>query len=126
MPRAHTYPDPKPGDILLDFPGERRDIADYEAAGGYRQLERALGLSDKEIIDALQASNLRGRGGAGFPTGRKASFLAAAHPRYLVINADESEPGTYKDRELILRNPHALIEGVVIMSWAIRAAQAFI
>jgi NADH-quinone oxidoreductase subunit F len=126
MPRPHSYPDPKPGDILLGFTGERRDIAAYEEAGGYRQLRRALDMTDKEIIEVVSTSSLRGRGGAGFPTGRKASFLAPPQPRYLVINADESEPGTFKDREIMLRNPHALIEGVLIMCWAIRAAQAFI
>ena len=126
MTHPHTYPPPKPGDILLGFEGERRDIDAYERAGGYAQLRRAIGMTDKEIVEQVSESGLRGRGGAGFPTGRKASFLAPPQPRYLVVNADESEPGTYKDRELILRNPHALIEGILIMSWAIRAAQAFV
>jgi NADH-quinone oxidoreductase subunit F len=126
MPQPHTYPPPKPGDILLTFEGDRRDIDAYEQAGGYEQLRRAIGMTDKEIIAQVSDSGLRGRGGAGFPTGKKASFLAPPQPRYLVINADESEPGTFKDRELMLRNPHALIEGILIMSWAIRAAQAFI
>ena len=115
-----------PGSILLDFEGDRRDIEAYMAAGGYEQLKRSLGLTTDEIVNEIMASGVRGRGGAGFPTGRKASFLAPPHPRYLVVNADESEPGTFKDRELILRNPHALIEGILIMCWAIRAAQAFI
>jgi NADH-quinone oxidoreductase subunit F len=115
-----------PGSILLDFEGDHRDIDAYIAAGGYEQLKRSLGLTTDEIVNEIMASGVRGRGGAGFPTGRKASFLAPPHPRYLVVNADESEPGTFKDRELILRNPHALIEGILIMCWAIRAAQAFI
>jgi NADH-quinone oxidoreductase subunit F len=111
---------------MLDFEGVRRNIKDYEEAGGYRQLTNAVGMTTEQIVQELMDSGLRGRGGAGFPTGRKASFLAPAFPRYLVINADESEPGTFKDRELMLRNPHALIEGMLIMSWAIRAEQAFI
>ena len=75
----------------------------------------------------MDGSGLRGRGGAGFPTGRKASFLPKDRkPAYLCVNADESEPGTFKDREIMLRNPHALIEGVLIMSYAIGATSAFI
>jgi NADH-quinone oxidoreductase subunit F len=126
MAEGPRYSPPLPGSILLDFEGERRDIGAYEKAGGYAQLTKALGMTTEQIIKELMDSGLRGRGGAGFPTGRKASFLAPTFPRYLVVNADESEPGTFKDRELMLRNPHALIEGVLIMSWAIRAEQAFI
>src|SRR5205085_12515361 len=108
--------------------GDQRDLAVYERAGGYRQLRRAVeqGLSGEDIVAAVSASGLRGRGGAGFPTGRKASFLAPTFPRYIVINADESEPGTFKDRELILRNPHAVIEGILIMAWATKAAGSFL
>src|SRR3954452_8324883 len=83
-------------------------------------------MSGEDIVGAISESGLRGRGGAGFPTGRKASILAPATPRYIVVNADESEPGTAKDREIILRNPHAMLEGILIMSWAVKAAQAFI
>ena len=102
------------------FEGDLRDLAAYEATGGYEQLKRAVEtMTGEQIVEAISASGLRGRGGAGFPTGRKASFLAPAEPRYIVVNADESEPGTFKDRELILRNPHALLEGILIMSWAI-------
>jgi NADH-quinone oxidoreductase subunit F len=126
MAEGPRFSPPLPGSILLDFEGDRSDIDAYVAAGGYEMLTKSLGMTTEQIVQELQASKLRGRGGAGFPTGRKASFLAPPTPRYLVINADESEPGTFKDRELILRNPHALIEGVLIMSWAIRAAQAFI
>ena len=75
----------------------------------------------------VDTSGLRGRGGAGFPTGRKASFLPKDRkPAYLCVNADESEPCTFKDREIMLRNPHALIEGILIMSFAIGATSAFI
>src|SRR5262245_64873499 len=85
-------------------------------------------MKPEAVIEQLLASNLRGRGGAGFPMGRKASFLAkgTGKPTYLCVNADESEPGTFKDREIMLRNPHALIEGVLIMSYGIGATSAFI
>jgi NADH-quinone oxidoreductase subunit F len=113
--------------ILLDFEGDRRDIADYERAGGYRQLQKALRGEPGDIVTAVDSSGLRGRGGAGFPTGRKASFLPKDRkPAYLCVNADESEPGTFKDREIMLRNPHALIEGVITMSYGIGATSAFI
>ncbi len=113
--------------ILLDFDGDRRDIHGYEQAGGYAMLKKALGMQPADIVTAVDESGLRGRGGAGFPTGRKASFLPKdSKPAYLCVNADESEPGTFKDREIMLRNPHALIEGVLIMSFAISATSAFI
>ncbi len=113
--------------ILLDFEGDRRDIHAHEQAGGYQQLKLAVQREPGEIVAAVDASGLRGRGGAGFPTGKKASFLPKDRkPAYLCVNADESEPGTFKDREIMLRNPHALIEGVLIMSYAIGATSAFI
>jgi NADH-quinone oxidoreductase subunit F len=113
--------------ILLDFDGDRRSIHAYEQSGGYAQLKSAFAMKPEEIVAAVDASGLRGRGGAGFPTGRKASFLPKDRkPAYLCVNADESEPGTYKDREIMLRNPHAMIEGILIMSFAIGATSAFI
>jgi NADH-quinone oxidoreductase subunit F len=113
--------------ILLDFDGDRRDIGAYEQAGGYRQLTKALAGAPEDVIAAVDSSGIRGRGGAGFPTGRKASFLPKDRkPAYLCVNADESEPGTFKDREIMLRNPHALIEGVITMSFGIGATSAFI
>jgi NADH-quinone oxidoreductase subunit F len=113
--------------ILLDFDGDRRDVHAYEQAGGYSSLRKALSIEPGDIVSQVDASGLRGRGGAGFPTGRKASFLPKdRQPAYLCVNADESEPGTFKDREIMLRNPHALIEGVLIMSYAISATSAFI
>jgi NADH-quinone oxidoreductase subunit F len=115
------------GEILLDFEGDLRDLAAYERTGGYAQARRVVqSLTGEQIVEAVSRSGLRGRGGAGFPAGRKASFLAPTEPRYIVINADESEPGTFKDRELMLRNPHALIEGILIMSWAVHSAKTFI
>jgi NADH-quinone oxidoreductase subunit F len=113
--------------ILLDFEGDRRDVHAYEQAGGYASLRKALGMDPGDVVGQVDASGLRGRGGAGFPTGRKASFLPKdKKPAYLCVNADESEPGTFKDREIMLRNPHALLEGILIMSYAIGAASAFI
>jgi NADH-quinone oxidoreductase subunit F len=113
--------------ILLDFDGDRRALAEYEAAGGYASLRTAMGMAPEDVVGSVDASGLRGRGGAGFPTGRKASFLPKDRkPAYLCVNADESEPGTFKDREIMLRNPHALIEGVLIMSYGIGATSAFI
>jgi NADH-quinone oxidoreductase subunit F len=113
--------------ILLDFEGDRRSIAEYEAAGGYASLRKAATMQPEDIIAAVDASGVRGRGGAGFPTGRKASFLPKDRkPAYLCVNADESEPGTFKDREIMLRNPHAMIEGLLIMSYGIGATSAFI
>jgi NADH-quinone oxidoreductase subunit F len=113
--------------ILLDFEGDRRDIHAYEQAGGYASLRKALTMEPGDVVGVVDGSGLRGRGGAGFPTGRKASFLPKDRkPAYLCVNADESEPGTFKDREIMLRNPHALIEGVLIMSFAIGATSAFI
>jgi NADH-quinone oxidoreductase subunit F len=113
--------------ILLDFEGDHRDAHAYEQAGGYRSLRKALGMEPADVVSAVDSSGLRGRGGAGFPTGRKASFLPKGRtPAYLCVNADESEPGTFKDREIMLRNPHALIEGILIMSYGISATSAFI
>jgi NADH-quinone oxidoreductase subunit F len=113
--------------IVLDFEGERRDIDAYEAAGGYAELRKAFAMEPGDIVAVVDGSGIRGRGGAGFPTGRKASFLPKdKKPAYLCVNGDESEPGTFKDREIMLRNPHALIEGVLTMSYAIGATSAFI
>jgi NADH-quinone oxidoreductase subunit F len=113
--------------ILLDFDGHRRDVHSYEQAGGYQSLRTALGMDVADVVAMVDSSGLRGRGGAGFPTGRKASFLPKGRkPAYLCVNADESEPGTFKDREIMLRNPHALIEGILIMSYGISATSAFI
>jgi NADH-quinone oxidoreductase subunit F len=100
----------------------------YHRAGGYRALRKALVMSPDEVIATVKESGLRGRGGAGFPTGSKWSFIPQSDgkPHYLVVNADESEPGTCKDLPLILNNPHALIEGAIIAAYAIRAGRAFI
>lgn len=102
--------------------------AGYERDGGYKALRRAFRMEPDEIVQAVKDSGLRGRGGAGFPTGMKWGFLppASPNPRYLVVNADESEPGTCKDIPLMMANPHVLVEGVIISSYAIRSNVAFI
>lgn len=100
----------------------------YRANGGYQGLAKAKEMSREDLVNLVKASNLRGRGGAGFPTGLKWSFLPPddGKPRYLVVNADESEPGTCKDMPTIMFNPQALIEGVAITSRAIGGDHAFI
>ncbi len=100
----------------------------YRKQGGYEGLEKALKMTSEEIVEEVKASGLRGRGGAGFPTGLKWSFLAKPEgvPRYLVVNADESEPGTFKDRYLMEFLPHILIEGMIISSFALGANTAYI
>jgi NADH-quinone oxidoreductase subunit F len=107
-----------------------RDLAAYRAAGGYLQLERARAMSPQEVTQKLIESNLRGRGGAFFPMGRKASFIPSpdkvAKPIYLTVNADESEPGTFKDREIMLRVPHRLLEGCLIAAHAIQSKNVYI
>src|SRR5258708_4133778 len=106
------------------------DLTSYRAVGGYAQLERARAMTPHDVTDQLIQSNLRGRGGAFFPTGRKASFIPTpdkvAKPIYLTVNADESEPGTFKDREIMLRVPHRLIEGCLIAAHAISSKHVFI
>ncbi|MGB2875672.1 MAG: NADH-quinone oxidoreductase subunit NuoF [Gaiellaceae bacterium] len=103
-------------------------LKEYRALGGYRALEKARRTKPETLVGELIASNLRGRGGAGFPMGRKASFLAkgTGKPTYLVVNADESEPGTFKDREIMLRVPHRLLEGCLCTAHAIESENVFI
>ena len=105
-------------------------LAEYESRGGYLGLRKALLMSPPEITELVKKSNLRGRGGAGFPTGMKWSFVPmgkeAPHPKYLVANADEMEPGTFKDRALMERDPHQLIEGMIVAAYAIEADIGYI
>lgn len=106
----------------------------YRSLGGYKALEKALTMAPESIVDEVKKSNLRGRGGAGFPTGMKWSFMpkdpkhadGTPKPKYLVCNADEGEPGTFKDRLLMTQHPHMLIEGMIIAGHAIGAAKGFI
>ncbi len=98
----------------------------YEATGGYSALRKGFEIGPEAVTAEVKASNIRGRGGANFPAGVKWGFLAPARPAYLVINADESEPGTFKDRQLLERDPHQLVEGVVLSSYALGVNHAFI
>ena len=110
--------------------GALTQIDDYEAVGGFTALAKARSLTPDEVIEELNASTLRGRGGAFFPTGRKWSFVPKPDkipkPHYLVINADESEPGTFKDREIMLRVPFRFLEGSLIAAHAIESTHVFI
>ena len=103
-------------------------LADYREAGGFAALERARGMEPAAVVQEILDSGLRGRGGAFFPTGRKASFLAkgTGKPTYLVVNADESEPGTFKDREIMFTVPFRLLEGCLITAHAIESDRVFI
>lgn len=103
-------------------------IAGYQRNGGYEGMKKALAMEPDAVIASVKDSGLRGRGGAGFPTGMKWSFIPQGDgkPHYLVVNADESEPGTCKDMPLLLANPHSLVEGMIIASYAIRANHAFV
>ncbi|AEH11277.1 MULTISPECIES: NADH-quinone oxidoreductase subunit NuoF [Protofrankia] len=103
-------------------------LAVYESTDGYQALRQALELGPDDIIKIVKDSGLRGRGGAGFPTGMKWSFIPQGddRPHYLVINADEGEPGTCKDAPLMTADPHSLVEGIIIAAYAVRAHRAFI
>ena len=105
------------------------DIAVYEKSGGYTGLRIVLGTcSPDEVIEQVKSSGLRGRGGAGFPTGMKWSFVPkdSGKPHYLCCNADEGEPGTFKDRLLMERDPHQMVEGMIIAAYAINSNIAYV
>ena len=107
-------------------------IDNYEALEGYAGLRKALTMTPDEIITVVKDSNLRGRGGAGFPTGMKWQFIPQAKegeiakPHYVVINADEGEPGTCRDLPIMMNDPHSMIEGIIIACYAVRAREAFV
>jgi NADH-quinone oxidoreductase subunit F len=110
----------------IDEPG-LNTLPVYERRGGYQSLRAALNVSPEQVLNELMDSGIRGRGGAGFQMGRKVSFLPRGNmDKYLVCNADESEPGTFKDRELMQKSPHMLIEGILIASWAAGISRTFI
>jgi NADH-quinone oxidoreductase subunit F len=120
-----------PGETILFknvWTKDSASIKTYEAAGGYKTLKKNLERKPEDIVEELKKSGLRGRGGAGFPTGLKWSFLPKDNPkpRYLCVNADESEPGTYKDRVIIENDPHQLIEATVLSAHGIKCTLAFI
>jgi NADH-quinone oxidoreductase subunit F len=128
MTTPQTISTPLTRNIRAD--GEMLDIAQYEAAGGYSALRKALTMAPADVVELVKDSNLRGRGGAGFPTGQKWGFVPmsedAPHPKYLICNADEMEPGTFKDRLLLEGNPHQLLEGMIISAWAVQADVAYV
>jgi len=112
--------------LRLDYSGS---LADYEQVGGYQAIRKVFGkMAPKDVTQSVMKSGLRGRGGAGFPTGVKWGFLPKDYqgPRYLCCNADESEPGTFKDRQLMERDPHQMLEGMLLACYAIGAEVAFI
>jgi NADH-quinone oxidoreductase subunit F len=120
-----------PALVLAGYEGEPlRSLQSYREVGGYAQLEKLRGEDPQAVIQQLIESNLRGRGGAFFPTGRKASFIPTpdkiAKPIYITVNADESEPGTFKDREIMLKVPHRLVEGCLIAAHAIQSKSVYI
>src|SRR6476646_11529256 len=113
----------------MSQPGYTGSLSDYEKTGGYQALRNVFGkVAPADVTQLVIKSGLRGRGGAGFPTGVKWGFLPKDDqgPRYLCCNADESEPGTFKDRQLIERDPHQMIEGMLIACYAIGAEAAYI
>ncbi|HKX45316.1 MAG TPA: NADH-quinone oxidoreductase subunit NuoF [Planctomycetota bacterium] len=123
----------QPPTYLLDrVSADSHTLAAYRKAGGYRALAKVLegGQSPADVIEVVKRSGLRGRGGAGFPTGLKWSFMPDPakdrRPRYLAINADESEPGTCKDRVLMERDPHGMLEGILLACYAIRASTCYV
>src|SRR5512146_3573499 len=109
----------EPNSFTLDF---------YLQHGGYEGLRQALATTPAQVIDIVKASGLRGRGGAGFPTGMKWQFIPqdSPKPKYVVVNADEGEPGTCRDLPLMMNDPHSMIEGIIIACFAVRANLAFV
>ena len=119
--------------IYADLTGRNWGLQDYLARGGYQALRKILGadggepMTPDQVIAEVKASGLRGRGGAGFPTGLKWSFMPRAYPgqKYLVCNSDEGEPGTCKDRDILMFNPHSVIEGMAIAAYAMGITQGY-
>jgi NADH-quinone oxidoreductase subunit F len=109
---------------------EPLSLKEYEKAGGYQAVRKALKTTPKDVLEMVKASNLRGRGGAGFPTGQKWSFVPmgaeATRPKYFIVNADEMEPGAFKDRLLLEGDPHQLVEGAIVSAYTIQAERAYI
>ena len=116
--------------VLLRNTNDREpaEVSEYVKEGGYRALHKALGMKPGDVLDEVRRSGLRGRGGAGFPTGIKWSFAVSdpQMPKYLLCNADEGEPGTFKDRVILEKTPHLLIEGMVIAAYAIGASRGYV
>jgi NADH-quinone oxidoreductase subunit F len=111
---------------MMEHPSDSHRIDVYESNGGYSQARRAVGMTREELVETVSASGLVGRGGAAFSAGLKWSFLAPERPAYLIVNADESEPGTFKDRQLLERDPHQMIEGIIIAAVANEVHHSFV
>jgi NADH-quinone oxidoreductase subunit F len=131
MPAILRTPHPRERRIVfknIDREGWTTDIDCYLKDGGYEELKKALQMKPEEIVSEVKASGLRGRGGAGFPCGAKWGFIRPGEtkPIYLICNADESEPGTFKDRYIIHQDPHQLLEGMIISCYAVNARLAYI
>jgi NADH-quinone oxidoreductase subunit F len=131
MPSISRTPHPREKRIIfknIDREGWSPDIDCYLKDGGYEELKKALTMQPQEIVSEVKASGLRGRGGAGFPCGAKWGFIRPGEtkPIYLICNADESEPGTFKDRYIIHQDPHQLLEGMIISCFAVNARLAYI
>ncbi len=131
MPAIVRTPHPRERRIVfknIDRAGWTTDIDCYLKDGGYEELKKALKMKPEEIVNEVKASGLRGRGGAGFPCGAKWGFIRPGEtkPIYLICNADESEPGTFKDRYIIHQDPHQLLEGMIISCYAVNARLAYI
>lgn len=114
--------------VLLKRVGKPQGLAAYQADGGYQGLAKALEMAPPQVVDLVKSSGLRGRGGAGFPTGLKWTFLPKDHPGpiYFCVNADESEPGTFNNRILMEEDPHQVLEGILISCYATRASTAYL
>src|SRR5262245_2858258 len=128
MPAAAAYPETKVLSKNFDVK-DSHTLAVARPRGAYRSLEKALrSMKPLDVVEEVKKSRLRGRGGAGFPTGMKWSFVAkgTGKPTFLVLNADESEPGTFKDRWLMERDPHLVLEGCLIAAWACEASAIYI
>jgi len=126
-----TQPHPREHRLIfknIDKPGRRNDLETYLAEGGYEALKKALASKPEDLLEEVKKSGLRGRGGAGFPCGTKWSFIKRGGPKptYLICNADESEPGTFKDRYIIHQDPHQLIEGMIISCFTVGANLAYL
>jgi len=123
-------PHPRETPLLSQYFGDAgaRSLGGWRERGGYQALERALGMQPAEVTGIVKESGLRGRGGAGFPTGMKWSFMKLddGKPHYLCCNADESEPGTCKDREIMRHDPHLLVEGCLIAGFCMGANTGYI
>lgn len=111
---------------MEEHPTDSHTIDRYQRTGGYKAAKKALKMTRDQLVELVKNSGLLGRGGAAFSAGMKWSFLAPARPAYLVVNADESEPGTFKDRQLLERDPHQMLEGIIITAFANEVHHAFI